>query len=130
MAIQRLNPSGVCQPVGPYSQAVLVVGPGRWLHIAGQIGVDEGGQLASGFQLQADQAWKNVATILGSAGMNVSHLVSVVTYLVREEDLPDLGAVRLAYLGDARPASTLILVKSLARKEWLIEVEATAFCQD
>jgi len=127
MSVQLLNPPEVSQPIGPYSQAVHVSGAGRWLHIAGQIGADAQGRVAPDFQGQADQAWKNVVALLKAADMDVSHLIKVVTYLTREEDVPAMGPVRLAYLGEARPAATMVIAKALARKEWLVEVEAVAF---
>lgn len=129
MAIETLNPPQVSQPIGPYSQAVQVRGEGRWLYIAGQIGADADGVLADSFEEQAEQVWKNIIALLQAAGMDASHLVKVVTYLTREEDIPLLGPIRLAYLGEARPAATLIVAKALARKEWLIEIEAVAFLE-
>jgi hypothetical protein len=38
--------------------------------------------------------------------------------------------VRVRFLGDARPASTLVVVRALARPEWLVEVEAIAWRAD
>jgi enamine deaminase RidA (YjgF/YER057c/UK114 family) len=35
--------------------------------------------------------------------------------------------VRSGYLQSARPASTLVVVRALARPEWLFEVEAVAW---
>jgi len=127
MTARPLNPPTVCAPLGPYSQGVLAEGRGRWLHIAGQVGVGADGALAQGFQAQAHAAWRNVAAMLQAAGMDAGHLVKVVTFVVDETHLPLLGPVRLAYLGDARPAATLIVAKALARPDWLIEVEAIAF---
>ncbi len=122
-----VNPPTVAAPAGPYSQGVMVQGPGTWLHVAGQIGVDAQGVLQEGFEAQARQAWTNLVAVLAAAGMDVSHLVKVTTYLVDGADMSRLGPVRGAFLGEARPASTLVVVKALARPEWLFEVEATAF---
>ena len=122
-----VNPPSVATPAGPYSQGITVQGPGTWLHVAGQIGVNAQGVLQEGFEAQARQAWTNLVAVLAAAGMNVSHLVKVTTYLVDGADMSKLGPVRGAFLGDARPASTLVVVKALARPEWLFEVEATAF---
>ncbi len=127
MSSQALNPSAVCPPVGLYSQAILTVGAGRWLHISGQIGVRPDGKLAEGFSEQADVAWSNVQAILRAADMDVADLVKVVTYLTDVDNMPAFGPVRTKYLGDARPASTLVIVKSLARPDWFVEIEAVAF---
>lgn len=122
-----LNPGTVAAPVGPYSQGAVVEDPGRWLHIAGQVGIDRDGKLQEGFEAQARQAWTNLVAVLAAAGMDVSHLVKVTTYLVDGADMARLGPVRGAFLGDARPASTLVVARALARPEWLFEVEAIAF---
>lgn len=52
------------------------------------------------------------------------------TYIVNfnpEVDLPVFRKIRKEFLGDENyPASTLIGVESLGRKEWLIDIEAIA----
>lgn len=122
-----ITPPDVAAPAGPYSHGVVSAGPGTWLHVAGQIGMDAQGRLQEGFEAQARQAWTNLVAVLAAAGMDVSHLVKVTTYLVDGADMAKLGPVRGAFLGTARPASTLVVAKALARPEWLFEVEATAF---
>lgn len=125
-----ITPTDVAAPMGPYSQGIASQGTGTWLHIAGQIGVAPDGRLQAGFEAQARQAWTNLVAILRAAGMDVSHLVKVTTYLVDAADLPLLGPVRTGFLGVARPASTLIVAHALAHPDWLFEVEATAFLPD
>ena len=122
-----ITPADVAAPVGPYSQGIASQGAGTWLHIAGQIGVNADGQLQAGFEAQARQAWTNLVAVLRAAGMDVTHLVKVTTYLVDAADLPLLGPVRTGFLGNARPASTLIVAQALAHPDWRFEVEATAF---
>jgi enamine deaminase RidA (YjgF/YER057c/UK114 family) len=124
---ESLNPPGVPVPAGPYSQAIVVSGPGKWLHVSGQIGVGADGSTAEGVERQTTLAWQNLVAMLAAAGMTVDHLVKVTTFLVDASHLPVVGPIRTRFLGDARPASTLLIVKELAKKEWLIEVEAVAF---
>lgn len=126
-AAQRLNPAQIAQPAGAYSQAVLTEGAGRTLHIAGQVGLDPGGQLAAGFEAQADAAWKNIVAILAAAGMGPEDLVKVTTFVTDPAHLPLFAPVRARWLGSARPASTLVVVRALARPDWLVEVEAVAW---
>ncbi|VTU24128.1 Enamine/imine deaminase [Variovorax sp. PBL-E5] len=124
---ESLNPSTVPAPAGPYSQAIVVTGPGKWLHISGQIGVGADGATAEGIVQQTTLAWQNLVAVLAAAGMTVDHLVKVTTFLVDASHLSAVGPVRTRFLGSARPASTLVIVKELAKKEWLVEVEAVAF---
>jgi enamine deaminase RidA (YjgF/YER057c/UK114 family) len=125
--LQRLNPDTIAPPVGLYSQGVATPGGGRWLHIAGQVGLRRDGTLGEGFEAQAQAAWENVVGVLAAAGMAPTDLVKVTTFLTDAAHLPQFGPVRARFLGDARPASTLLIVAALARPEWLVEVEAVAW---
>ena len=58
--------------------------------------------------------------------MGVQDLVKVTHYLVRQEDIKEYVAVRARYLGDARPASMLLVVPGLVKPEILVEIEAVA----
>ena len=127
MAVFGINPPTAPAPIGAYSQAILTSGSGRYLHISGQIGLRLDGSLAQDFAGQADAAWANIAAILEAAQMNASNLIKVVTYVTDASCVQQLGPIRLKYLGDNRPAATLVVVKSLIKPEWLIEVEAVAF---
>ena len=125
--MNKHNPGAIAAPLGAYSHGVSAAGGGRWLHVAGQIGLRADGSLASGFAAQADVAWGNLVAVLSDAGMSVADLVKVTHYLVPGTSLADYNPVRSKYLGDARPASTLIVVHALARPEWLFEVDAVAW---
>lgn len=127
MTLARLNPPTVATPVGAYSHAVMAPADGVWLHISGQVGILPDGTVAAGFSEQARAAWSNLMAILVAANMDVGCLVKVTTFLTDAGDLPDLVKVRSAFLADTRPASTLLVVKALARPEWSIEIEAVAF---
>jgi 2-iminobutanoate/2-iminopropanoate deaminase len=122
------NPGGIAPPVptGFYSHATEVAPNARWLYISGQSGVRPDGSTPADFAGQAEQTFANLRTVLADAGMGVEDLVKVVLYLVRAEDLPELRRVRNAFLGDARPAQTLVRIAGLAVPGWLLEVEAVA----
>jgi 2-iminobutanoate/2-iminopropanoate deaminase len=124
-ALQRLNPDTV-PPPGMYSQGVVAPADGRWLHIAGQIGVRRDGSSPADFQGQAQIAWENIVAVLAAAGMDVGDLVKVNTYLVDRSHLPQFSPIRARILGEARPASTLLIVAALGRPELLVEIEAVA----
>jgi len=83
--------------------------------------------VAEGFAAQAEAAWRNLMAVLADTGMRASDLVQVTHYLLSRDDLAAYNAVRMHWLGAARPASTLVLVASLAKPEWRIKVEAVAW---
>jgi 2-iminobutanoate/2-iminopropanoate deaminase len=122
-----LNPTDLPAPAGPYTQATRVSGPGEWLHISGQVGTDLAGVAPEGIEAQAELAWAYVQAALRAAGMGMQHLVKTTTYLVDRADIAPMRPVRLRHLGEARPASTLVLVQGLLDPAWRIEVEAIAF---
>ena len=125
--LKRLNPNSIGKPVGAYSHGVLATTPGDWLHISGQVGLLPTGETPAGFVGQARAAWSNLIATLAEAGMDVQCLVKITTFITDEANLAENARVRAGFLGDVRPASTLLVVKALARPEWAIEVEAVAF---
>ena len=64
--------------------------------------------------------------MLERAGMSVADLVKVTQYLTRAEDFPAYAKVRTRFLGDARPASMLLVIPQLVRPDFLVEVEIVA----
>ena len=127
MSLQSHNPATRAAPLGAYSNGISAPASGRWLHIAGQIGVRPDGSVPPDFAAQAEAAWQNLVGVLADAGMSAADLVKVTHFLVDAGDLKDYNAVRSRHLGSARPASTLLIVQALARPEWRIEVEAVAW---
>lgn len=127
MTLKTHNPAGSAAPLGAYSNGISAPGSGRWLYVAGQIGVRPDGSVPELFSDQADAAWQNLLRVLADAGMSAADLVKVNHFLTRADDLKDYNAVRSRHLGPVRPASTLVIVQALARPEWRVEVEAVAW---
>ena len=117
---------GISRHIGKYSDAAGVPRPARWLFTSGTPGLTPDGTLPATFELQAEQAWKNIFSALQKAGMGPEHLVKITQYLVRAEDLAAFGAIRARFLGDCRPASMLLVVAGLPKPGLLIEIEAVA----
>ncbi|HUX74762.1 MAG TPA: RidA family protein [Steroidobacteraceae bacterium] len=120
------NPATSAAPNGPYSLGVEVPAGQRVLFVAGQVPVAKDGSTPQGIKAQAEQVWRNIIAVLESAGMGVENLVKVNHYLTKAENIPGYGEVRSKMLGAARPASTMVVVQSLVKPEWLVEVEAYA----
>jgi len=124
--MNRLLNIGVAQKIGTYSDGVAVPADAKWVFVSGTPGMLPDGSYPDGITAQAEQAWKNVLAILAQAGMGVKDLVKVTHYLVRQEDIKEYVVVRARYLGDARPASMLLVVPGLVKPEILVEIEACA----
>jgi 2-iminobutanoate/2-iminopropanoate deaminase len=117
---------GVARQIGTYSDGVEAPASARWLFTAGTPGLKADGTYPDGIVAQSEQAWQNVLRILAEAGMGVQDLVKITHYLVHEKHIKDYVAVRARYLGDARPASMLLVVPGLVKPEILVEIEAIA----
>jgi 2-iminobutanoate/2-iminopropanoate deaminase len=117
---------GVAAKIGTYSDAMLVQPNLRWLVTAGTPGMAPDGTTPKGISAQAEQAWKNIISMLEQAEMTVHDLVKVTHYLVSADDIKPYVEVRKRFLGEARPASMLLIVPALVRPEFLCEIEAYA----
>jgi enamine deaminase RidA (YjgF/YER057c/UK114 family) len=116
------------EPNEGFSQTVVVkTGNFKTLYISGQIG--------DGIDLQAQTiaTFQNLERQLQNCNATFKDVVKMNTYIVNfnpEVDLPIFRKVRKAFLGNENyPASTLVGIQSLGRKEWLIEIEAIAVVQ-
>lgn len=126
--LRFLNPSTIAKPPG-YTHVIEVLGPGRTVYIAGQLGLTLDGKLAGGdFGAQAKQAFANLKNALAAVGAGFEHVVKLNNYLIDiRANPPVYREVRDAYLGTANPpASTTIEVSNLALPGALYEVEAIA----
>lgn len=117
---------GVARQIGRYSDAIEVPKAARWLFISGTPGLALDGSLPADITGQAEIAWRHIAAMLEQAEMTMHDLVKVTHYLTRPADIPAYVAVRARFLGEARPASMLLIVPQLVKPEYLLEVEAYA----
>jgi len=99
----------------------------RLLFISGQVGIAPDGALASDLTGQAQQAMTNVETLLAQGRMTLADVVKLTYFVTSAADLAALGSIRRERWSQREPpAVTVLVVASLARSEWLIEIEATA----
>ena len=113
------------EPNEGFSQTVVVkTGNFKTLYISGQIG--DGANL----EAQTITTFQNLEKQLQNCNATFKDVVKMNTYIVNfnpEVDLPIFRKVRKQFLGTENyPASTLVGIQSLGRKEWLIEIEAIA----
>ncbi len=127
--IRRWNPESMAAPASRYAHAVLVDGPARWLHLAGQVGILPDGRVAEGLAAQLDACFANVDAGLAAAGMARGDLVKVTVYLTQAtpEAVATYRARRDLWIGDGPlPAATLLVVAGLASPALLTEVDIVA----
>jgi len=120
------NPQTIAAPIGTYSHGVEVPPHARSLYVAGQIGLAKDGSVPATIEGQTEVAWQNIVAILGAAGMKVTDIVKVNQFLTSLDHFPGYAATRSKVLAGHRPASTLLIVSSLVKREYLVEVEVVA----
>jgi enamine deaminase RidA (YjgF/YER057c/UK114 family) len=125
--IRFSNPEAIAKPPG-YSHVVEVIGPGRLVYFAGQLGMDKSGKMGGSAREQMELAFQNLKAALVSVGAGFEHLVKVNNYIVNiGANIAQFREVRDKYVNTAAPpASTTIGVPELARPGALFEIEAVA----
>jgi len=125
MPIERPQPDGL-QDTPLYRQ---VIKAGNTVYIAGQIAVDQDGQIVGRGDVtaQATQVFENLGKALAAAGADWSHLVKITVYVTDAGLRDPIREARRRYLGSPDPVvSTFVVVAALALPELLIEIEGIA----
>lgn len=123
------NPKTLAKPPG-YTNVVEILGPGRTVYIAGQLGLDLDNKLVGApgdFRAQALKAFDNLKAALASAGAGMKDVVKINNYLTDMSHIPIFRELRDQYFNMAAPpASTTVAISQLARPGALFEIEAIA----
>ena len=125
MQSKAINAPGAPLPAGGYSQAVEIRDGKRLLFVSGQVPESANGAIPEDFHSQAKLVWSNVLAQLEAAGMSVSNLVKVTTFLASREHAAANRAVRQEVLGTHAPALTVIIT-GIFDEKWKLEIEAVA----
>jgi len=106
-----------------YSRAVV---DGEWVFVAGTTGFDyDAMSISEDIVQQTEQCFKNIQAALRQAGAELADIVRVNYILPKSEQFPECWPVMRKYLGDVRPAATMITA-GLVDPRMLIEIEVTA----
>lgn len=118
----------------PRGYANGMVGSGRTVVIAGQIGWDASGRFAQGLIAQTRQALENILAVLAEAGGKPEHIARLTWFVTDiqayRENAKDLGPVWRELMGRHFPAMSVIGVSALVEPDALVEIEATAILPD
>lgn len=113
-----------------YSHAVRL---GDLIFVAGQVPRDRNGDtVAPGdVKVQTEQVFANLKAVLEAAGSSLDRVGKVTVFTTDLSYRPAIHEVRHRVFGEIGhyPASTMVVVKSLADPAWLIEIEAIALAR-
>lgn len=106
-----------------YSRAVV---DGDWVFVSGTTGFDyDRMTISEDVAEQAAQAFRNIEKALAQAGAGLGDVVRVRYIFTRAQDFEPCLPVLGSYLGEVRPAATLI-VAGLVDPRMKVEIEVTA----
>jgi 2-iminobutanoate/2-iminopropanoate deaminase len=115
----------VPDPYAPYllSQAIQV---GNLVFVSGQAGVDDDGRIESGFDAQAERAFRNLERALTAAGSSLRAVAKVTIFLTSMEHFDKIVELRKKWFAPPYPADTIVEVSALYSRDAMIEIEAVA----
>jgi 2-iminobutanoate/2-iminopropanoate deaminase len=131
MSKTSLNPNSLFNSLQfGFSQIVVAQGS-RTVYFSGQVAWDEHRNIIGENDLRAQvwQSLRNVATAVTTAGGTLADVVALRIYIRHDwmdRTAPVSEGLKAFFPGDQPPATTWIGVQSLARPEFLVEVEGTA----
>jgi len=111
----------------------VVVARGTMVFVRGQVGqdLDTAVNVAIGDPAgQADQAMRNVKTLLEEAGSQLEHICKITIYLTDPRYRETVYRTVGRWLKGVFPVSTGVVISALARPEWLVEIDVTAVIPD
>jgi 2-iminobutanoate/2-iminopropanoate deaminase len=109
-----------------FSDVVAVDGPGRWIHVSGQVGMDADGKVEGDLAAQTNATFDHIERALGKVGAGMGDVVKITVYLTSLDDYASFSAVRAERFGDTLPASAAVQVAGLLLGAE-VEIDALAF---
>jgi enamine deaminase RidA (YjgF/YER057c/UK114 family) len=107
-----------------FSRAVI---DGDFAFVAGTTGYDYATMIMpADVTSQSRNCFKTIEAALKEAGFAMADIVRATYYVTDVKDADALFAVCGAYLGEIRPAATLLVVAGLLKPEMKVEIEVTA----
>jgi 2-iminobutanoate/2-iminopropanoate deaminase len=117
----------VINPAAGFAEAVISEGPGRTIHLAGNVGFDEDGKIVpGGIEAEARATFANLERTLVRAGGSLDHIVKILAFIVDLDDYAGYARVRAEVFADRLPASSTVIVSGFV-VDARIEIEAVAF---
>lgn len=112
--------SNAPEPIGPYSQAVLL---GNTLYCSGQIALNTKGELINdSIELETKQVMHNIGELLKAANMDYSNIVKTSIFLTDMGNFAKVNEVYATYFTKDFPARETIQVSALPKN---VNIEIT-----
>lgn len=106
----------------PFARAVEANG---WLYVSGQVPMVNGEVVAGTISQQADQAIRNLLSILTEAGYGAEHVVRCGVWLDDARDFQSFNAVFKKYFGEHPPARACVVSSMVV--DCKVEIDCVAY---
>jgi enamine deaminase RidA (YjgF/YER057c/UK114 family) len=124
MSRRLISTGSPFEKIAGYSRAVA---DGDFCFVAGTTGYDYATMIMpADVTSQSRNCFKTIETALKEAGFSMADIVRATYYLTDVKDADAHFAVCGEFLGEIRPAATLLVVTSLLKPEMKVEIEVTA----
>ena len=123
--IERITPSGIPTPRGPYSPAVRA---GDFIYVAGQGPIDPATNDFSYGDIQHETriVLNNIRLILEGCGATMRDVVKCSVFLSDGGDFGAMNEVYAEFFGEAKPARTTVECK-FANPRMKVEIDCVAY---
>ncbi|TIX54160.1 MAG: RidA family protein [Mesorhizobium sp.] len=121
-----LAPKSIKPPFARYSHGIEVPPGKRLVLCSGQVAIAPDDQIPEDAGAQTELCFQNIAAILREAGLGLSDIVRINTYVTDRAFLRPYMDVRDRLFTSPAPASTLMIVSGFARPEFKVEIEVIA----
>ena len=111
--------------IGPYSQAIAIVGVVTGEEPEPSTVIPGTGQLVEGIENQTERSLLNLTAVLAAAGLSVADVVKTTVFLADMTDFAAMNAVYGRFVADPAPARSTVQVAALPRGG-RVEIEAIA----
>jgi len=106
----------------PFARAVEANG---WLYVSGQVPMLNGEVISGTITQQADQAIRNLLSILNDAGYRPEHVVRCGVWLDDPRDFQPFNAVFKKYFGEHPPARACVVSSMVV--DCKVEIDCVAY---
>jgi 2-iminobutanoate/2-iminopropanoate deaminase len=126
MTVETFIPTGMFEPIGPYSHLTQA---GPFISISGTPGVDPATAQMAGADAynQARQIVRNFRAMLAEVNTTLHDVMHVNVFLKRVEDFAEMNRAFAEEFGSHRPARTVICVADLPKQGALMTMTLTAY---
>jgi enamine deaminase RidA (YjgF/YER057c/UK114 family) len=120
---QRISSGLAFELIAGYSRAVRV---GNQVWVSGTAPLNSDGSCPSTIEAQFRRCCEIIDMALGQCGGSLADVVRTRVYLVDPMDADAVARTHGEVFAEARPANTMVAVRSLLSPEWRVEVEVDA----